>query len=336
MKVLQSLDNSYFKLTLLPTEQCNFRCTYCYEDFELGAMPRPVINGLKALLTARAPELRRLDLHWFGGEPMTAFSIVTEICDHAQKLRVRQPHLDIYSSMTTNGYLLTPDRFTQLVRLGVVRYQISLDGYGEKHDRTRHRVDGHGTFSQIWENLLSTRHSAERDFSIMLRVHFSPSTLENVKELIPMLNEKFGDDSRYQIFFKAICRLGGPNNENIELSPPEWQEEAKRELIALVKRREEGVTDPAANAYVCYAAEPNSLVIRSNGQVAKCTVAFNDPRNQVGYLKPDGSLLLNDELCRYWFDGLESLDPDVLHCPLSSIRPYKPPLVQLKTAAVPA
>ena len=26
------------ELILLPTEKCNFRCTYCYEDFELGKM----------------------------------------------------------------------------------------------------------------------------------------------------------------------------------------------------------------------------------------------------------------------------------------------------------
>lgn len=28
-----SLRNDVLHLILLPTEQCNFRCTYCYEDF---------------------------------------------------------------------------------------------------------------------------------------------------------------------------------------------------------------------------------------------------------------------------------------------------------------
>lgn len=34
-------------LIVLPTEACNFRCTYCYQDFSRGNMSRDVVNGLK-------------------------------------------------------------------------------------------------------------------------------------------------------------------------------------------------------------------------------------------------------------------------------------------------
>src|SRR5262245_23043526 len=84
--IIRALDNRHLKLTILPTEQCNFRCTYCYEDFELGMMPRWAVDGLKRLMTVRAPELRVLDLRWFGGEPLMAFPIVAELCEHAQTL----------------------------------------------------------------------------------------------------------------------------------------------------------------------------------------------------------------------------------------------------------
>jgi len=42
--------------------------------------------------------------------------------------------------------------------------------------------------------------------------------------------------------------------------------------------------------YICYASKANSLVIRADGRIAKCTVALNDERNHIGDLKPDGSL----------------------------------------------
>ena len=43
-EVLQSsLTPSLLHLILLPTEACNFRCTYCYEDFRLGRM-EPVVE----------------------------------------------------------------------------------------------------------------------------------------------------------------------------------------------------------------------------------------------------------------------------------------------------
>ena len=327
-KVLRAVDNRLLKLTLMPTEKCNFRCTYCYEDFERGAMPGWVVKGLKRLMTARSPELHVLDLRWFGGEPLLAFPVIEEISLHALALEKQHPRLNYVSSITTNGFLLTPDRFRRLLALGVRQYQISLDGVGEKHDRSRRRIDGKGTFGAIWSNLLAARSSRE-EFSIMLRVHFGPGLLGQVEELIEAINRDFGDDPRYRVFFKAITRLGGPNNSRIPRTSAAWQEKVKARLGRLVRRRNE-VVDPAGGCYVCYAAEPNSLVVRSDGQLARCTVAFDDPRNQVGYLRPDGTLAIDLQRSRLWFAGLESLDPEVLRCPLPKLGRLEPALVQLE------
>jgi uncharacterized protein len=47
------LSNKVQELTLFPTEKCNFRCTYCYEDFLIGKMPKKVIEGVKNLIRSR-------------------------------------------------------------------------------------------------------------------------------------------------------------------------------------------------------------------------------------------------------------------------------------------
>jgi len=36
--ILATLNPKSLELILYPTEQCNFRCTYCYEDFLIGRM----------------------------------------------------------------------------------------------------------------------------------------------------------------------------------------------------------------------------------------------------------------------------------------------------------
>ena len=317
-KVLRSLDSRQMKLTLMPTEKCNFRCTYCYEDFLLGRMPRRVVEGVKALLTSRAPDLATLHLSWFGGEPLLAPTIIAEICAHAQALAAEHPGLRYSSSMTTNASRLDGPLFEQLVELGVRGYQISLDGYGEDHDRTRQRQDGSGSFDAIWANLLRTR-EAKGDFSIMLRLHIAPDRVEETERLIDALNDAFGGDRRYRVFFKAITRLGGPNNQAIAPASWAWQRETIARLTSRLKGSEAKRTDPVGSAYMCYAAEPNSLVIRSNGQLARCTVAFADQRNQIGQLNPDGTLDLDEERSRVWFQGLETLDPKMLHCPLAAM-----------------
>ena len=35
--------------TLFPTEKCNFRCTYCYEDFKIGKMPPKLQRAIELL-----------------------------------------------------------------------------------------------------------------------------------------------------------------------------------------------------------------------------------------------------------------------------------------------
>ena len=75
-KVSRSLDPRALNLILFPTENCNFRCTYCYETYNGGLMPDAVVSGIKKLLVARAPDLDDLSIGWFGGEPLLAKTLV--------------------------------------------------------------------------------------------------------------------------------------------------------------------------------------------------------------------------------------------------------------------
>lgn len=121
------LDSGYLNLFLFPTEQCNFRCTYCYEDFTIGHMPPEVVSGVEALLEARSPELHSLIISWFGGEPLLAKPTVLRIGMFARSLADRYG-ISYRAAATTNGYLLDTDTASELYVTGVNGYQISLDG----------------------------------------------------------------------------------------------------------------------------------------------------------------------------------------------------------------
>src|SRR5215510_6961132 len=99
-------------LIIMPTEACNFRCTYCYETFEHKKMHGSVVTGIKRLIERRGGELRELQIGWFGGEPLLAFDVVTEICQHAIDV-ANLNGFEFSSDMTTNGYLLDQDRFSR-------------------------------------------------------------------------------------------------------------------------------------------------------------------------------------------------------------------------------
>jgi uncharacterized protein len=319
LKRAELISDKLLSLTILPTEQCNFRCVYCYEDFSIGKMQPETITGIKSLIERRSPQLRHLQLSWFGGEPLVAKDIVMDISAYAQLLASQFADLNYSGSMTTNGYLLDISTLHSLVDVGVTHYQISLDGPEEVHDRSRIRADGKSTFKKIWSNLIAIRDSS-LPVSIMLRLHLTADTFHLIDPLLEDIKREFLPDPRFSAFLKPIEHLGGANDPNINT----LSENDKKEIVSSLEDKLFGDSNSMEyqrNAappddYVCYASRPNSLIIRADGSVGKCTVALTDKRNHVGILKSDGKLELNPDRLRPWMRGIETLDIETLGCPL--------------------
>ncbi len=79
-----------------------------------------------------------------------------------------------------------------------------------------------------------------------------------------------------------------------------------------------GVDD--GEQYICYAARPNTWLVRADGRVGRCTVALDDPRNTVGHLDESGRLRVDSDKLRPWLAGLAELDSDLLACPYGGVR----------------
>ncbi|MCA1992634.1 MAG: radical SAM protein [Coleofasciculus sp. S288] len=311
--------NRNLQLIILPTEKCNFRCTYCYEDYSVGKMKQETVLGIKALLDRRCADLEHLNLSWFGGEPLVAKSTVFEISEYAMELTHKYSGLVYIGDMTTNGYLLNYDTAKALADVGVRHYQISLDGSRDVHNQSRIRADGGHTYDRIWANLLAIRDSS-LPVKVILRIHFTVDTLQLITPLLEDIKKEFLQDSRFFVFFKAVERLGGPNDASIKI----FSDSEKEKAVELLKTKLYGESAARLNShepqYVCYASRPNSLVIRANGDVGKCTVALYDERNKIGTLQPNGTLELIPGRLAPWLRGLKTLDPETLACPLSQFK----------------
>lgn len=316
--VVACLSSRRLHLILMPTEACNFRCVYCYESFALKQMKPEVVTGVKRLLTRRAPGLSSLALSWFGGEPLLAPSVIEDILSHARALEGEHPGLTVSSDITTNGYLLSRPMADRLLPLGVSVYQISLDGPRDRHDRMRVRPGGLPTFDRIWENLIALKARPER-FRATLRLHVDRDNLDSVPELLRLLASEFSGDDRFDVFIRAIARLGGPRDAAL----PVLAEEDSAAILA--RLREEaarlGLKLAQANAGdpVCYAAHANSFLVRADGRLNKCTVALELPANQVGRIREDGTLDLDRTKTLAWSRGLDSGSAKELACPLQGI-----------------
>ncbi len=358
-----ALDNRKLSLILYPTEDCNFRCSYCYEEHTKGKMSPSVIKAIKRLIDSRLeePEFHSLSLQWFGGEPLLAQDIIEDMATHVLARTSRRKNFNFDMGITTNAYLLTREVAAQLASLGTTFYQVSLDGDQALHDTTRKRKDGAGTFNVIWKNLLSLRES-KLSFHIMLRIHFLPQTYKETARLITMIKKEFGEDRRFSLFLKAIENLGGekgarvarfhneeekqkahqfltgllsadttPQKENIPQGYYPYQQAYHPSYASLYQNGEwwnqayagssQGIQQTTyGEGSVCYAAMGNSLAIRKNGDIQKCTVALDDPINTVGKLNSDGTITSNGNFS-FWLKGILSGDTAAAACPLHKPRP---------------
>ena len=324
-QIMRCLDTTELHLILLPTEQCNFRCTYCYESFPVERMRADVVEGVKALIAARGHDLRRLELGWFGGEPLLAKRIILDVCRYAHQLASEHSQLIYGASITTNGYLLDVQTARELTQYGVKLFHISLDGPPEIHDKSRVKVNGKGSFARIWSNLLALKGS-NLDFIIALRIHYSPATYLELIPLIELINTEFARDSRYSVYFKDIERLGGTSDDSIRLFTERANDEIQSLLTARLDPRIRVYSEERDGPYVCYASRANSFVVRPNGTLGKCTVALYDDRNSVGQLLPDGTLQIDQDKLRPWLVGLNTGHARDLGCPYSALNDgFKPP-----------
>lgn len=308
------------QLILLASEDCNFRCVYCYERFARGTMEPSVREGVRRLVEARAPRLSQLGISWFGGEPLYGWEAVEELAPFFADT-ARRHGLAFHHQMTTNAYLLTEERATRLLEWGCTRYQVTVDGLAAEHDCKRVGRDGSPTWGVIMDNLRSLRDRPD-PFQMAVRVNFDHDNLPGLAPFIEALSEDFGGDPRFVLRFRPVGRWGGDHDDQLAVCGTADRRGAldalRLQALDADLRLEGGVRDLAPmGAQVCYAARPFNFVVGATGKLMKCTVALDGmEENVVGRLHEDGRMELVDERMAAWVNPHFESDAQCRGCHL--------------------
>lgn len=145
-------------ITLQVTEDCNLRCTYCYQTEKA---PRRMSYEtatafLTALLDNRVPgftteETAGVVLEFIGGEPFLEIELIRQVSDWfvCELLRRWHPWRNFFRfSISTNGTLYFQDKVQEYLRRyrKWVSLSISVDGDQQLHDCCRVFPDGSGSY----------------------------------------------------------------------------------------------------------------------------------------------------------------------------------------------
>jgi uncharacterized protein len=131
---------------------CNLSCSYCYKE-DLATPAAGDRMGFETaarsvdLLLAEAAQRERINISFFGGEPLSNMALIHQVVDYAEE-RCAEEAKSVDFSLTTNATLLTEElvEYFDAHRFGLT---VSMDGPKPLHDRNRKTVGGKGTYDVV-------------------------------------------------------------------------------------------------------------------------------------------------------------------------------------------
>jgi uncharacterized protein len=145
-------DRSQLGLTVAPTLACNMACPYCYEGNKSGKMTPEIVDSIVGFVDKRAQTLEKVDINWYGGEPLLAMDVI-ETLSHRLIDLGKEKQYNYTSSIVSNGYLLNKEIVDRLVALKVSVCQVTLDGPARLHNVKRPLKNGKESFQTIVDNI---------------------------------------------------------------------------------------------------------------------------------------------------------------------------------------
>lgn len=296
------IKKSILQITAIVTRNCNFVCPYCPQEHVSKKMSQDVFDKLLRLVEHIAQEKKysQLVISWFGGEPMLMYDEIVIFCSKANSI-AKKNKLKIVYGMTTNGYLLNKERANVLFELGVLNYQITLDGTAASHDKLRKLKNGEGTWNTIWNNFRSFLETKYK-FDIGIRINCTPEIIEESFELINMISENL--DYRFSIIPYSRNDMGGKSNNKIRYCNKFESEVIKYELFKYAMDKDVKSTHSFKYmkpfSRICTSNDPNFFILDYNGTLKKCEAVLDFPKNIVGYLSENGEMIINHENNASW------------------------------------
>jgi uncharacterized protein len=292
-------------LTIAPTINCNFRCTYCYENRKKEVMSLEVEEALIAFVRERIVKEGSFSVMWYGGEPLLCLDIIERLSKAFMDI-CRKKDVTYTASIVTNGYLLDEKTAEKLVSWQVKDAQITIDGPPEIHDERRPHVNGGKTFRKIMGNVKT----AANQMAIKIRMNVDERNRDSVMDMVDILGREglYGKVSLYlghvYPYTDACSDVSGwcLNEEDFSVLGMEA-------ALETIHRGLGGVGIPISRNHWCMADSEYAYVVTPSGGIAKCWNEVANPSAEVDHLLKPATAWMKKKLERW-----RCRDPFELEC----------------------
>ena len=282
-----AINRKFYKLTIIPTLNCNYKCWYCIQDHIPSIMSEETIERIKRHIEYMidVEGIEGLHIDWFGGEPFMFYDRVVKPLSLYAKELCSQKKIPFTNGSTTNGYFINADVAKDLEELDLYYFQITLDGNKDFHDKVKFQKGCESTFNHVLDNINHMMTICDR-IQLTLRINYTHDNL--TKDIVDEISERLSPEIRNRISI---------------LPRKVWQKDIDKryatelyEILDIFEERGFNVErwSPIRNYIPCYANKKYYNSINYNGHVLKCTASDDLYRKEpLGYLEEDGSIHWN-------------------------------------------
>lgn len=268
-------NNKHFTVHILPTTACNFNCPYCYQSgierefFLNDEILKKTIKYIKGYLKKRDITEATLVIH--GGEPTVNWPSVIKLLPKMEKI-FKQSNIKYRTQIVSNGYNLTPEKADLLSKYNWQRFQVTVDGPPESHNKRRVLRNGGETFDRIIENIKYVMDNKKIE-KVSLRVNYDKGNVDKVPEFLEYIAQNF-DKDRIILSLGFISKTVDDTDANKYVSEYGIKKsEMSKYYLPLFKKAVE-LGFKMSNLFMftgmCTSKLDNALVISSNGEIFKC------------------------------------------------------------------
>lgn len=281
------IKNSKANVTILPTQNCNARCLYCFADHnEKISMKQNNVNQIVKYFVDNFSDHNKVIIRWFGGEPLIEEKTIDAIIDGLNA--AFEDKLIIESIMFTNGALLD-DRIIQLAkkRWHLKKIQLTIDGYDYEHNYRKNYVTSDAGVNYYHKIIEDISKLLKNKISVDCRVNLDK---DNIAQLDLILNDlsQFKDNTLFRVRVTFLRPSSSETNKFNFIKPSElkWAYEIiykKLFSYGFIKDIKEIL--PCRQKESCIAKNMNKVIIGADGNLYKCLQQILNEENSVGNLE---------------------------------------------------
>ncbi len=301
--------------TIFPTTDCNARCFYCFEQGRTRVSMSCETAEKVAYYIKSHCDGRRVNIRWFGGEPLYNRDAIETICRI-----LKEEAVEYTSSAVSNGYLFDAETVQKAVgEWNLKRVQITLDGREETYNKVKAFVyKGVNPYQTVTENI---GHLLDAGVSVQIRLNMDLYNAEELMKLVEELAERFPERKGLYVYAHHIFK----GNEAMAdtHSAEEWEKRSQAMIRLEDKIRECGLESKAGiskhfKLNHCMADSGKSVTILPDGHIGLCEHFSED--EFIGHIDKEG---FDEKVVQSWKERTPEI-PECAECVLY------PECIQLK------